>query len=421
MARGAIVLILFAFCVCLSCLSSSAVGSGIFYACSDGTMSPGEFDFNKCLDFGLSDISSGTGAVTGLDIGDDKADDTPKSQNTGSVDLLVPSGVFGNEDADVEFLDYFDRGSDENLNGKGVTIPGSKSKIECAKICYNEEVEMPSAGETCNGFVSDGFSRCILFPSNSRVSGSKLIKGRKSYVLKEGRDGNPIITYNTQKFHSRTFFDGHPATVGFPKGDAKRNFPDCSNDNVNGMLTGFKLESLGKPTAQNVQQMRYSYTCLMNEDIKAERNRTSGWVGAWDTSTCGGKKKKWSGGKSTRAASWKPLAQAPIDCGNKFINKWFMQTSTDNGTEDYDLRVDYKCTKQETSDASSCVDKSTADVGGERCRISEFKSQNVQCPSGMAITKLVIGNGKTTYRCCPRPDLRKDGTVVDKGSSSVGL
>ena len=233
MARGAVVLILFAFCVCLSCLSSSAVGSGLFYACSDGTMTPGEFDFKKCLNFDINDIFSGTEAVTGLDTGvdEDEDEDTSKTQETGATGLLVPRGE--EDDTDAEFLDFFDKGDTENLSGKGVMVSGSKSQVECAKICYNEEVEMTSADDTCNGFVSDGFSRCILFPSNIRVTGSVLPGKRKSYTLKEGRDGNQIIVYNAQKFASAEFYDGRPGTVGFPRSKAKKRFHDCNNDNIN--------------------------------------------------------------------------------------------------------------------------------------------------------------------------------------------
>lgn len=424
MARGAIVLILFAFCVCLSCLSSSAVGSGVFYACSDGTMTPGEFDFKKCLNFDLNDILSGTGAVTGIDTGvdedEDEDEDASKTQGTGATDLLVPKGA--EEDADAEFLDFFDKADTENLSGKGVMVSGSKTQVECAKICYNEEVEMTSADDTCNGFVSDGFSRCILFPSNSRVTGSELSGKRKSYILKEGRDGNKIIVYNAQKFASAEFFNGRPGTVGFPVSKAKKRFHDCSNNNINGMLSGFRLDNLGKPTAANATKYKYRYNCLMNPNITRGSRRSSSWVGAWDTSTCGGDGKSWSGGKSTRAANWRFLGQLPMDCGDKFISKWYMQT---NGTDqesgkdlgNYDMKVTYTCTNEETSDSSLCVDKSTVDVGGERCTISEFQKQKVQCPTGMAITNLEMGNGSTKYRCCPRPNFSKDGTVIDQGSS----
>ena len=85
MAQGAIILLLFAFMMCLSCLSSSAVGTGVFYACSDGTMSPGDFDFSKCTNFGLSDVVSGTEAITGLDVGSDD----PELTTTSSPESLT--------------------------------------------------------------------------------------------------------------------------------------------------------------------------------------------------------------------------------------------------------------------------------------------------------------------------------------------
>ena len=90
MAQGAVILILFAFCICLSCISSSAVGSGVFYACSDGTMSPGEFDFNKCLNFGTDDILQGTEEITGIYIGGEVSEVPDLS--SGASDSLVPDG-----------------------------------------------------------------------------------------------------------------------------------------------------------------------------------------------------------------------------------------------------------------------------------------------------------------------------------------
>ena len=160
----------------------------------------------------------------------------------------------------------------------------------------------------------------------------------------------------------------------------------------------------------------------MNPNITRGGNRSSSWVGAWDISTCGGEKKKSSGGKSTRAANWRFLAQLPMDCGDKFISKWNMETNgpdQESGKDlgNYDMKVNYTCTNEETSDSSLCVEQSTVDVGGDRCTISEFQKQNVQCPTGMAITNLEIGNGSTKYRCCPRPDFSKDVTVIDQGSA----
>lgn len=89
MAQGAIVLLLFAFMMCLSCLSSSAVGTGVFYACSDGTMSPGDFDFKKCINFGFGDVLSGTEAITGLDV----ATDDPEPTTTSSPESCVSSSM----------------------------------------------------------------------------------------------------------------------------------------------------------------------------------------------------------------------------------------------------------------------------------------------------------------------------------------
>jgi len=144
MAQGAIILLLFAFMMCLSCLSSSAAGSGIFYACSDGTMSPDEFDFKKCINFGISDILGGTEAITGLDVGSEE----PTQLVSEEGDLLVPASLADEEDPNETYYDFFGTGKSQNLSGLGVIAASATSKTDCARICYENEVPMRGRGPT---------------------------------------------------------------------------------------------------------------------------------------------------------------------------------------------------------------------------------------------------------------------------------
>jgi hypothetical protein len=199
MAQGAVMLMLFAFMMCLSCLSSSAIGSGVFYACTDGTMSPGDFDIKKCTNFGFNDIIQGTETITGVDTSIDTSEDIVVDPGT---DLLVVGRPLGldDEDPNATFLDFFGNGKIQQPSGLGTVAHSVTSKAECAKICYENEVEMLGEGLECNGFVSDGFSKCILYPNPDTLDGSSLSDGEKSYGLKVTRTGEKFVPFSVLKF-----------------------------------------------------------------------------------------------------------------------------------------------------------------------------------------------------------------------------
>ena len=218
MAQGAVVLIIFAFCICLSCISSSAVGSGVFYACSDGTMSPGQFDFNKCLNFGADDVLQGTDALTGLDLSGDVSDEPASVDLTGGAsESLVPSGPVDIDEAsgDADYLDFFGQGSKEYIDGQGTLATGVNTKAACARVCYNDEVPMKDELDKCMGFVSDGRGRCILYPSQDKVRGTNLPGRENSYVLKRPKDGAVTFhTFNKKALQTNFQADGGPKEFG---------------------------------------------------------------------------------------------------------------------------------------------------------------------------------------------------------------
>lgn len=430
MAQGAIVLILFAFCVCLSCISSSAVGSGVFYACSDGTMTPGEFDFNKCLNFGLNDITSGTEAVTGLDVSDENEPPEPSEpSDTFGSESLVPDSPEGYNavEADAEFLDFFERVGTERLQGQPTLVPGATTKIQCAKICYNEEKALRVDGDQCNGFVSDGFNRCLLYPSTSTVEGSTLDGRERSYVLKYNRDGGNIVEYKTMTFDTATFNDGGP----WNPGKNTSTWPNCQtyksreNDrperDLNGLLTGFKVK------AKSGHYM-FRYTCLMNDGITAgdgphgtpahgsgqAPTTTSGHIRQGGNRYCGGKKKNHFWEDNRYGSDWNHVSQLPADCGDTFIKQLFL--SADQTQHNGLMSMQTWCTDQETSDSSECKEFKETPPPGETCNISSYTKYHAKCPSNMAITKIVFGSegadlGAISYRCCPKPDPNAQAAV----------
>ena len=373
MAQGAIILLLFAFMMCLSCLSSSAVGTGVFYACSDGTMSPGDFDFSKCTNFGLSDVVSGTEAITGLDVGSD--DPEPTTTSSPESLTLVPTGPVEEEDPNATYLDFFGAGSTGRLSGLGV-VAGATSKTECAKICYNNEVPMRGEGEECNGFVSDGFSKCILYPTPDTIAGVSLPTGEKSYGLKATRNGQTFNTFSSQNFETAY------STKGGPKQYGNNHDVECVSGNKKGALTSFRWQNSGNNT-------RNLYSCLMGDfgGIESEQSTPQDLSGS--THKC-----------SKDRNEFGYLARNNIglvDCGDQFIHRWKLNQQSNS------MNISFNCTRDETSDSSACVDLETDGSYGRGCNTGELLNTNVACPNNMALTRFNWSNGKIQYRCCPKP------------------
>ena len=365
MAQGAVMLMLFAFMMCLSCLSSSAIGSGVFYACSDGTMSPGDFDINKCTNFGFNDIIQGTGAVTGTSTTVDTSAATSVVTDGG---LLVPAST-DDEDPNATFLDFFSAGRNQSLTGLSV-VAAATSKTDCAKICYNDEVPMRGESDVCNGFVSDGFSRCLLYPSNDTISGGTLESGNKSYSLKRPKDGGSSFNLFKSDQKETTFrLDG--GTQQFA-GQHDVKCVDTPGTGHNGLISSFSFNPRGS-------QVSVDYTCLFSDTLNLSNSS--------DTT-----KTPQQGGEFTH------LSPLNINCGNNFINRWKLLS------EGTDIKVNYTCTRNRTSDASGCDTLTTSGDFGVAAKASAMSSARVRCPANKALTQFKwTGDGTISYTCCPKP------------------
>ena len=371
MAQGAVLLILFAFMMCLSCLSSSAVGSGVFYACSDGTMSPGEFDLKKCLNFGVSDVITATGEITGLD-----ASPEPESVTTDELGSLIADRPEDVDDAnpDNAYLDFFGAGEKTRISGVP-TVTAASSKAECARICFNDEVPMTGEGDDCNGFVSDDAMRCVLYPSVDKISGSSLSGYDRSYVLKRPKDG--AATFNTFTLKS---FNTAYGPQGGPKEFGNRHNVVCSGGD--GALRSFRFNTRGN-------EVNVLYDCLMG-DFGGQSREVSTPHGA------SGSKHKCN--KDRNEFGYLAAGPGNVDCGDSFIHKWKLRQWSQS------MAVDYQCTRSETSDSSACQDLETSGSYGRACTAAELASHRVQCPNNMALTRFYFDAGKIKYRCCPKPE-----------------
>ena len=412
MAQGAIILLLFAFMMCLSCLSSSAVGTGVFYACSDGTMSPGDFDFSKCTNFGIRDVLSGTEAVTGLDVGSD--DPEPTTTSSPESLTLVPTGPMEEEDPNATYLDFFGAGSTGRLSGLGV-VAGATSKTECAKICYGNEVPMRGEGEECNGFVSDGFSKCILYPTPDTVAGVSLPSGEKSYALKTSRTGQNFISFSNQNFVTEFVDDGRSGeshsngNFGTPSFMGPDTDVTCEKAGTFGLLTGFKSTMQGG-------KVGFQYSCLLGDSVQVKPGVLTNETNQGQRNSCGGKQI----GRKHNGSDIGLLTHHEVDCLNGFIQSWGVRPT---GGWKGKMKVSFNCTRQETPDATECIDNETDGNFGERpCNLSNLRTSPVQCPTNMALTQFRINHpsGKISYRCCPKPT-EGGSTTYSRSRSSAAI
>ena len=388
MAQGAVILILFAFCICLSCISSSAVGSGVFYACSDGTMSPGEFDFNKCLNFGTDDVLQGTDALTGLNLSDDSSDEPASTDLMGGAsDTLVPDGPVDVDEAsgDAEFLDFFGQASKEYIDGQGTLATGVNTKAACARACYNDEVPMKDELDKCMGFVSDGRSRCILYPSQDKVRGTNLPGREKSYTLKRPKDGAVTFhTFNKKALQTNFQADGGPKEFA---ADGRSHDVDCKDPQTgaDGLMTGFKFNPRGG-------DVNVAYSCLFNPAITRGRQNSTKHSASGSKHKCGGNRNEFG----YMAAGEQP---GNVSCGNNFITRWKVRQWSNS------MAIDFNCSNQPTADPLECEENLETDGNfGRACTAGSMANHPVRCPANKALTSFRWnGDGKIVFTCCPKP------------------
>jgi hypothetical protein len=383
MAQGAVILILFAFCICLSCISSSAVGSGVFYACSDGTMSPGEFDFNKCLNFGTDDILQGTEEITGIDIdGEVSEDPALPDLSGGASDSLVPDGPVDLDEAsgDTEFLDFFGKSSKEYIDGTGTLATGISTKAACARVCYDDSVPMRDELDKCMGFISDGRGRCILYPSQDKKRGTTLPGREKSYTLKRPKDG--AVSFHTfSKKNLQTLYGPNGGPKQF-SGSGHTHDVDCKDPETGaeGLMTGFKFNPRGG-------DINVAYGCLFNREITRDRQNSTTHGSSGSRHKCG---------KDYNEFNY--MHGHDMNCGNNFIVRWKHRQWSKS------MAMDWNCSKQETADPLDCEDLETDGNFDRACNASDMAPYPVRCPANKALTRFGWnGGGKITFTCCPKP------------------
>lgn len=360
MARQAVTLIIFMFLVCLSCLCSSAMGGGLFYACSDGTMKPGEFDLKKCLNFGISDVKA---VVSGDATEQISTDLTETREEAGG---LIPSQPVDDEAADpnLAFLDYFSRGN-QQISGVGVTASASNA-AECARICFNDEENMTNEGEKCQGFVSDDATYCKLYPSIDVGYGNVHSK-HKAYRLKEAKEGGGAISQFTISRGSTAY-----APSGGPKEYGNRHDVNCNG----GGMSSFKFNRSG-------DQVNNSFACL----------KSSVFGGVFSKET----PHDASGNKKGRNHMYY-MDRHDTNCGTHFLSQWKLAQWSRS------MRVHYSCTNAQTPDQSQCESRSTEQqITPNAGNVIEWAGFNIQCPANKLLTQWKYQDGVINYTCCPKP------------------
>jgi hypothetical protein len=360
MARQAVTLIIFLFIVCLSSLCSSALGGGVFYACSDGTLKPSEFDIKKCLNFGIKDVE----AVVSGDIKEvsEKTSDLLGDSTDG--DGLIPDAPVDTEAADpnLNYLDYFNRDR-TRFSGNGV-VTSATNAAECAKICYNDEVDMPNEGEKCQGFLSDDSTYCKLYPTVDSTEG-QINSRHKAYRLKEGKEGGgEIKSYHTIRDNTTYTSDGGPKEYG------NRHNVNCPS----GALSSFKFNRVGT-------KINNSFVCVNSSVLGGSRSDAT-------PQNASGKR----GGRNDMY--W--IDRHDVNCGNNFLKRWQLAQWSRS------MRIHYQCTTAETPDAGSCESLSAGGYSASGS-VGDWKGDEVKCPANKLLTQWKYDGDKINYTCCPKP------------------
>ena len=364
MARESITLILFVFIMCLSSLCSSALGGGLFYACSDGTMDLQKFELSKCSNFGIEDVKT---VVTGVEP-EKKDDENATALMTTEVgDGLIPDQPIDDEAADpnLTFLDYFNRDR-TRFAGNGV-ITSATNAAECAKLCFTDEVAMPNEGEKCQGFLSDDRTYCQLFPSIDSTVG-EIHSNHNAYRLKEGKEGGgAVVGYNTTRASSLYTPDGGPKEYG------GRHDVNCGGA---GALTSFKFNKVG-------DQVNNSWVCI---------NSGSGVFG----SIISKQTPHNASGKSKGRNNMYWIDRHDVNCGNSFLNQWRLDQWSSS------MRVNYQCTSAQTPRPDECESLTASGYSGSDS-VGAWRGDEVRCPANKLLTQWKYAGDSISYTCCPKP------------------
>lgn len=362
----AVTLIIFLFMMCLSCICLGALGGGVFYACSDGTMKPDEFDLKKCANFGIKDVQS---VISG-----DIKDTTDLTQDTESNGGLIPDQAIGDglisdqpiddeaADPNLNFLDYFKQ--DRNaFSGTGVSVT-AQNAAECAKICFSDDIDMPNEGEKCQGFVSDDGTYCKLYPTVDSVDGA-IHSRHKAYRLKEGKEGGgTIAAYNTTRHATEYGPDGGPKQYG------NRHDVRCSG----GALSSFKFNKVG-------DQVNNSFVCVNSDGLVAGTEKRT-------PHNASGKKK----GRNDMYY----IDRHDVNCGNHFLKQWKLNQWSSS------MQVVYTCSNATTPRPPECE---SLKAGGttHHPHVGTWKGDEIKCPANKLLTQWKYTDGGVDYTCCPKP------------------
>lgn len=340
----------------------------MFYACSDGTMKPAEFDIKKCLNFGFGDVKA-------VVVGDDQPTTSETSNVTEASDLtttptdsgdgLMPATQIDEDAADpnLAFLDYFNKGN-QAMAGVGVVASASNA-AECARICFNDETAMTNESEKCQGFVSDDSTYCKLYPSIDIGYGDVHSK-HKAFRLKERKEGGGAISMFTTSSHSTPYGpDGGPVYYG------NRHDLDCQG----GGMTSFKWAKSG-------DQVNNIYKCLKSD---------TAFGGTFSKET--GQN---ASGKEKGRNDMYYMDRHDVNCGNNFISQWMLHQWSRS------MKVVYKCTNTQTPNPEECETLSVPDYP-HHPHAGTWANKPVTCPANKVLTQWKYANGALGYRCCPKP------------------
>jgi len=124
--------------------STAVLGWALLYKCTDATMVPGDFTFDKCFSF-LPEAEKPKKAVAKVDVK--------------SADLFAKSTTFTSDKDEKEdeyygFVDHF-KEMDTRLYSTDYSDISARTLGECAKICYENQVPVGAQSLECGGFTSE--------------------------------------------------------------------------------------------------------------------------------------------------------------------------------------------------------------------------------------------------------------------------
>jgi len=121
------------------------LGWALLYKCTDATMIPGDFTFDKCFTFFPKSEKKLKTPTEVVDVqGTNLLEKSSYSSNV----------VTDNEDEDYTFISNFNE-MNTRIYGTVYNDISARSLGECAKICYENQVPVGVEGNGCGGFTSE--------------------------------------------------------------------------------------------------------------------------------------------------------------------------------------------------------------------------------------------------------------------------